>query len=182
MAGCHTKRFNRRTVRRQAFIIARAAGSTSTLPPKAEQNLAQLLDMAIPHNSKCRYGERGTAAALPKCSIIHKVLSARAAASAVPQLGRWQSRKAGIVRCCLISMLSARHKISAAICLASCSTILRSRSAGFAAIRRCNSSRTRGILRAGMPMRAISSTLMGSTMLLSALPRNGCGLVPQTKR
>ena len=31
---------------------------------------------AIPHNSKCRYGERGTASALPKCSIIHKVLSA----------------------------------------------------------------------------------------------------------
>ena len=38
---------------------------------------------AIPHNSKCRYGERG-------------------AADAVPQLPeRCLSRKAGIVRCCL---------------------------------------------------------------------------------
>ena len=37
---------------------------------------------AIPHNSKCRYGERG-------------------AADAVPQLPeRCLSRKAGIVRCC----------------------------------------------------------------------------------
>ena len=177
--------------------------------------------MAIPHNSKCRYGERGAADAKPKAQIILDAAKVSAAsggnsepkqgqrsqsargfcprstmrvpqpdiiehfgnADAVPQLPeRCLSRKAGIVRCCLISMLSARHKISAAICLASCSTILRSRSAGSAAIRRCNSSRTRGILRAGMPMRAISSTLMGSTMLLSALPRNGCGLVPQTKR
>ena len=40
---------------------------------------------AIPHNSKCRYGERG-------------------AADAVPQLPeRCLSRKAGIVRCCLKS-------------------------------------------------------------------------------
>jgi len=31
--------------------------------------------MAIPHNSKCRYGERGAAAAKPKCSIILCVLS-----------------------------------------------------------------------------------------------------------
>ena len=39
--------------------------------------------MAIPHNSKCRYGERG-------------------AADAVPQLPeRCLSRKAGTVRCCL---------------------------------------------------------------------------------
>ena len=30
---------------------------------------------AIPHNSKCRYGERGTAAAKPKVQIIHCVLS-----------------------------------------------------------------------------------------------------------
>ena len=31
---------------------------------------------AIPHNSKHRSGSCGTASALPKCSIIHKVLSA----------------------------------------------------------------------------------------------------------
>ena len=31
--------------------------------------------MAIPHNSKCRYGERGAAAAKPKAQIILDVLS-----------------------------------------------------------------------------------------------------------
>ena len=31
--------------------------------------------MAIPHNSKCRYGERGAAAARPKAQIILDVLS-----------------------------------------------------------------------------------------------------------
>ena len=41
---------------------------------------------AIPHNSKCRYGERGAAAALPQ----------------PPK--RCLSRKAGIVRCCLKSL------------------------------------------------------------------------------
>ena len=30
---------------------------------------------AIPHNSKCRYGERGAAAARPKAQIILDVLS-----------------------------------------------------------------------------------------------------------
>jgi len=41
-----------------------------------------MFSKAIPHNSKCRYGERG-------------------AADAVPQLPeRCLSRKAGIVRCC----------------------------------------------------------------------------------
>ncbi|MDD6712714.1 MAG: hypothetical protein PUE42_00395 [Subdoligranulum sp.] len=30
---------------------------------------------AIPHNSKCRYGERGAAAAKPKAQIILDVLS-----------------------------------------------------------------------------------------------------------
>jgi len=44
MAGCHTKRFNRRTVHRQAFIIARAAGSGNTAAKKAGTNLAQLLN------------------------------------------------------------------------------------------------------------------------------------------
>ena len=47
---------------------------------------------SIPHNSKCRYGERG-------------------AADAVPQLPeRCLSRKAGIVRCCLrITTLAGAH-------------------------------------------------------------------------
>ena len=81
---------------------------------------------AIPHNSKCRYGERGAAAAKPKAQIILYVLSSilatqmpcrtpsrsealRSATAACG--GSWRgdpperclSRKAGIVRCCLCS-------------------------------------------------------------------------------
>ena len=53
---------------------------------------------AIPHNSKCRYGERGAADAKPKAQIIEHFGNA----DAVPQLPeRCLSRKAGIVRCCL---------------------------------------------------------------------------------
>ena len=33
------------------------------------------ISMAIPHNSKCRYGERGAADAKPKAQIILDVLS-----------------------------------------------------------------------------------------------------------
>ena len=35
----------------------------------------ELFVRAIPHNSKCRYGERGTADAKPKAQIILDVLS-----------------------------------------------------------------------------------------------------------
>ena len=97
--------------------------------------------MAIPHNSKCRYGERGVADAKPKAQIILDAAKVSAAsggnsepkqgqrsqsargfcprstmrvpqpdiiehfgnADAVPQLPeRYLSRKAGIVRYCLI--------------------------------------------------------------------------------
>ena len=83
---------------------------------------------AIPHNSKCRYGERGAAAAKPKAQIILCVLSSilatqmpcrtpsrsealRSATAACG--GSWRgdpperclSRKAGIVRCCLRNVL-----------------------------------------------------------------------------
>ena len=100
-----------------------------------------LFVMAMPHNSKCRYGERGTADAKPKAQIILDAAKVSAAsggcsepkqgqrsqsargfcprsmmrvpqsdiiehfgnADAVPQLPeRCLSRKAGIVRCCLI--------------------------------------------------------------------------------
>ena len=100
-----------------------------------------LFVMAMPHNSKCRYGERGTADAKPKAQIILDAAKVSAAsggcsepkqgqrsqsargfcprsmmrvpqpdiiehfgnAAAVPQLPeRCLSRKAGIVRCCLI--------------------------------------------------------------------------------
>ena len=96
---------------------------------------------AIPHNSKCRYGERGATAAKPKAQIILDAAKVSAAsggnsepkqgqrsqsargfcprstmrvpqpdiiehfgnADAVPQLPeRCLSRKAGIVRCCLM--------------------------------------------------------------------------------
>ena len=82
---------------------------------------------AIPHNSKCRYGERGAAAAKPKAQIILCVLSSilatqmpcrtpsrsealRSATAACG--GSWRgdpperclSHKAGIVRCCLRKM------------------------------------------------------------------------------
>ena len=103
---------------------------------------------AIPHNSKCRYGERGAADAKPKAQIILDAAKVSAAsggnsepkqgqrsqsargfcprstmrvpqpdiiehfgnADAVPQLPeRCLSRKAGIVRCCLKYIFSARH-------------------------------------------------------------------------
>ena len=80
---------------------------------------------ATPHNSKCRYGERGAAAAKPKAQIILDVLSSILAtqmpcrtpsrSEALRSVtaacgGSWRgdppkrclSRKAGIVRCCLI--------------------------------------------------------------------------------
>ena len=83
---------------------------------------------AIPHNSKCRYGERGAAVAKPKAQIILCVLSSilatqmpcrtpsrsealRSATAACG--GSWRgdpperclSRKAGIMRCCLRNVL-----------------------------------------------------------------------------
>ena len=71
---------------------------------------------ATPRNSKCRYGERGAAAAKPKTQIILDAAKVSAAsggnsepignADAVPQLPeRCLSRKAGIVRCCLSFMI-----------------------------------------------------------------------------
>ena len=83
---------------------------------------------AIPHNSKCRYGERGAAAAKPKAQIILCVLSSilatqmpcrtpscsealRSATAACggswrgDPLERCLSRKAGIMRCCLRNVL-----------------------------------------------------------------------------
>jgi len=41
-------------------------------------------DKAIPHNSKCRYGERGTAAAKPKAQIMC-IIEHFGNADAVPQ-------------------------------------------------------------------------------------------------
>ena len=88
---------------------------------------------AIPHNSKCRYGERGAAAAKPKAQIILCVLSSilatqmpcrtpsrsealRSATAACG--GSWRgdpperclSRKAGIMRCCLRTVSSRKRE------------------------------------------------------------------------
>ena len=90
------------------------------------------INRAIPHNSKCRYGERGAAAAKPKAQIILCVLlsilatqmpcrtpsrseALRSATAACG--GSWRgdpperclSRKAGIMRCCLIAIEHARN-------------------------------------------------------------------------
>ena len=109
---------------------------------------AHLPSMAIPHNSKCRYGERGVADAKPKAQIILDAAKVSAAsggnsepkqgqrsqsargfcprstmrvpqpdiiehfgnADAVPQPSeRCLSRKAGIVRCCPIFIISHGH-------------------------------------------------------------------------
>ena len=111
-----------------------------------------LLFMAIPHNSKCRYGERGATDAKPKAQIILDAAKVSAAsggnsepkqgqrsqsargfcprstmrvpqpdiiehfgnADAVPQLPeRCLSRKAGIVRCCLILIVLVERHIEA---------------------------------------------------------------------
>ena len=55
---------------------------------------------AIPHNSKCRYGERGAAAAKPKAQAIPLCIDEHFGnADAVPQPPeRCLSRQAGIVR------------------------------------------------------------------------------------
>ena len=58
-----------------------------------------MFSKAIPHNYKCRCGERGAADAKPKAQIC--LIEHFGNADAVPQLPeRCLSRKAGIVRCC----------------------------------------------------------------------------------
>ncbi|MDD6712993.1 MAG: hypothetical protein PUE42_01860 [Subdoligranulum sp.] len=49
-------------------------GSVGNGLDRSESSL-QPIAKAIPHNSKCRYGERGAAAAKPKAQIILDVLS-----------------------------------------------------------------------------------------------------------
>jgi len=127
----------------------RAVAAHQTIPANSARLLRaddkhlplQTKSRAIPHNSKCRYGERGAADAKPKAQIILDAAKVSAAsgensepkqgqrsqsargfcprstmrvpqpdiiehfgnADAVPQPPeRCLSRKAGIVRCCLI--------------------------------------------------------------------------------
>ena len=83
------------------ILCAPTVGCVTSLCPPQTPNSSLLTSKAIPHNSKCRYGERGAADAKPKagCFIEHF-----GNADAVPQPPeRCLSRKAGIVRYCLIS-------------------------------------------------------------------------------
>ena len=66
---------------------------------------------AIPHNSKCRYGERGAADAKPKAQIILDVLSSILATQMPCRSCRSGAcRKAGIVRCCLGYLLTKQKR------------------------------------------------------------------------
>ena len=71
-----------------------------------------LIFTAIPHNSKCRYGERGAADAKPKAQIILDVLSS-ILATQMPCRSRRSGacRKAGIVRCCLTPQIRSKFTL-----------------------------------------------------------------------
>ena len=109
--------FQNSSLLRQSFSVIRCRWISLTAG-------GTFIPWAIPHNSKCRYGERGAAAAKPKAQIILCVLSSilatqmpcrtpsrsealRSATAACG--GSWRgdpperclSRKAGIMRCCL---------------------------------------------------------------------------------
>ena len=108
--------FQNSSLLRQSFSVIRCRWISLTAG-------GTFIPWAIPHNSKCRYGERGAAAAKPKAQIILDVLSSilatqmpcrtpsrsealRSATAACG--GSWRgdpperclSRKAGIMRCC----------------------------------------------------------------------------------
>ncbi|MDD6713298.1 MAG: hypothetical protein PUE42_03440 [Subdoligranulum sp.] len=57
------------------ILCAPTVGCVTSLCPPQTPNSSLLTSTAIPHNSKCRYGERGAAAAKPKAQIILCVLS-----------------------------------------------------------------------------------------------------------
>ena len=115
---CVCKRQNRKNTQKYCFCQTLAVRK-----PQAKQQ--KYIFWAISHNSKCRYGARGAADAKPKAQIILDVLSSilatqmpcrtpsrsealRSATAACG--GSWRgdpperclSRKAGIVRCCLL--------------------------------------------------------------------------------
>ena len=88
--------FQNSSLLRQSFSVIRCRWISLTAG-------GTFIPWAIPHNSKCRYGERGAADAKPKAQIIlGSLIEHFGNADAVPQLPeRCLSRKAGIVRCCL---------------------------------------------------------------------------------
>ena len=52
------------------ILCAPTVGCVTSLCPPQTPNFSLLTSKAIPHNSKCRYGERGAADAKPKAQII----------------------------------------------------------------------------------------------------------------
>ena len=52
------------------ILCAPTVGCVTSLCPPQTPNSSLLTSKAIPHNSKCRYGERGVADAKPKAQII----------------------------------------------------------------------------------------------------------------
>jgi hypothetical protein len=60
--------FQNSSLLRQPFYVIRCRWISLTAD-------GTFIPWAIPHNSKCRYGERGAAAAKPKAQIILDVLS-----------------------------------------------------------------------------------------------------------
>ena len=52
------------------ILCAPTVGCVTSLCPPQTPNSSLLTSKAIPHNSKCRYGERGAADAKPKAQII----------------------------------------------------------------------------------------------------------------
>ena len=66
-------------------------GTVKTVPYRA------LIIRAIPHNSKCRYGERGAADAKPKAQIIPDAakVSAASGGNSEPKQGQWSQSARG---------------------------------------------------------------------------------------
>ena len=78
------------------ILCASTVGCVTSLCPPQTPNFSLLTSTAIPHNSKCRYGERGAAAAKPKAQIIldaAKVSAASGGCSEPKQGQRSQSAR-----------------------------------------------------------------------------------------
>ena len=78
------------------ILCASTVGCVTSLCPPQTPNFSLLTSTAIPHNSKCRYGERGAAAAKPKAQIILDAakVSAASGGCSEPKQGQ-RSQSAG---------------------------------------------------------------------------------------
>ena len=71
-----------------AGAVSHSTGGVRCPRPTRKLQVHHKYFMAIPHNSKCRYGERGAADAKPKAQIILDVLSS-ILATQMPCRSRW---------------------------------------------------------------------------------------------